>query len=45
MMAIRWGQPAPEFELPSTTGHPIRLADYRGREVVLGFYCYDWGNI
>jgi peroxiredoxin Q/BCP len=45
MMTIRWGQPAPAFELPSTTGQAIRLADYRGRDVVLGFYCYDFGGI
>jgi peroxiredoxin len=42
---VKWGQPAPEFELPSTEGRPIALREFRGRDVVLGFYCYDWGGI
>jgi len=42
---LRWGQAAPEFELPSTEGRPISLRELRGRDVVLGFYCYDWGGI
>jgi peroxiredoxin len=45
-MPLRWGQAAPEFSLPSTLGRAIALADYRGRaDVVLAFYCFDWGNI
>lgn len=44
--APRWGLPAPEFSLPSTLGRPLSLAEYKGKaDVVLGFYCYDWGNI
>lgn len=43
---LRWGQAAPDFELPATTGRPISLGEFRGRaEVVLGFYCYDFGGI
>ena len=42
---LRRGQAAPEFELPSTEGRPISLREFRGRYVVLGFYCYDWGGI
>lgn len=42
---LKWGQPAPDFELPSTEGRPISLREHRGRDVVLGFYCYDWGGI
>jgi peroxiredoxin len=45
MPALRWGQPAPDFSLPSTMGRPITLEEQRGRDVVLAFYCYDWGNI
>jgi thioredoxin-dependent peroxiredoxin len=34
-------QPAPEFELPATGGKAFRLADARGRTVVLYFYPKD----
>jgi thioredoxin-dependent peroxiredoxin len=40
--ALRVGDPAPDFELPSTTGEMVRLSDYRGKsEVVLFFYPKD----
>jgi peroxiredoxin len=42
---VKWGQPASEFELPSTEGRPMSLREFRGRDVVLGFYCYDFGGI
>jgi peroxiredoxin len=45
MIPLRWGQAAPDFELPSTEGRPIALREFRGRDVVLGFYCYDFGGI
>ena len=46
MNALRFSQPAPEFSLPSTLGRPIALSEYRGRaDVVLAFYCFDWGSI
>jgi peroxiredoxin Q/BCP len=32
------GDPAPDFELPDSTGKPVSLADYRGRSVVVYFY-------
>lgn len=32
------GSPAPNVELPDRTGDPVRLADFRGRIVVLDFY-------
>lgn len=34
----RLGQPAPDFVLDGADGQPIRLADYRGRTVVLNFW-------
>ena len=45
MATLRWGQPAPPFSLPSTLGRPVTLDEHRGKDVVLAFYCYDWGNI
>jgi peroxiredoxin Q/BCP len=35
------GQPAPDFTLPDQSGQTQRLADYRGRWVVLYFYPKD----
>lgn len=35
------GQLAPDFELPATGGHPVRLSDQRGKLVVLYFYPKD----
>ncbi len=31
------GEPAPEFELTDPTGRIVRLADYRGKPLVLAF--------
>jgi peroxiredoxin len=46
MSALRYGYPAPDFSLPSTTGEPLGLAGFKGKaDVVLVFYCYDWGGI
>jgi peroxiredoxin len=45
MTALRYGQPAPDFTLPSTAGSDIALSALRDRDVVLVFYCYDWGGI
>jgi len=39
------GDPAPEFELPGTGGQTYRLADYRGRWVVLAFYPGDFTTV
>jgi peroxiredoxin Q/BCP len=35
------GAAAPDFELDSTEGGPVRLSDYRGKRVVLYFYPRD----
>jgi peroxiredoxin Q/BCP len=45
MTNLKFGQPAPEFTLPATGGAQLRLSELRGRDVVLVFYCYDWGSI
>ena len=38
---ISEGDAAPDFELRSDTGEPVRLSDLRGRPVVLYFYSRD----
>jgi peroxiredoxin Q/BCP len=43
--SLRFGQAAPDFSLPATGGGTASLADFRGRELVLVFYCYDFGRI
>jgi peroxiredoxin Q/BCP len=39
---VRVGDPAPDFTLPSASGEPVSLGDFRGgSEVVLFFYSKD----
>ena len=38
MGQLKPGDPAPPFELPDQNGTPVRLADYRGRKLLLYFY-------
>lgn len=46
MTGLRYAQPAPDFSLPSTTGERVALADFKGKaDIVVAFYCYDWGGI
>ncbi len=40
-MAIQIGDPAPDFSSTDQNGNPVRLADYRGKKVVLYFYPKD----
>ena len=42
---LQFAKPAPDFSLPSTEGKTVALADFKGKDVVLLFYCYDWGGI
>ncbi|MDG6902606.1 MAG: thioredoxin-dependent thiol peroxidase [Nitrososphaerota archaeon] len=35
------GDRAPDFELPSTSGKPVRLGSFKGKQVVLYFYPKD----
>jgi peroxiredoxin Q/BCP len=35
---VRVGEQAPEFELLSDAGEPVRLSDFRGQKVILYFY-------
>jgi thioredoxin-dependent peroxiredoxin len=41
MGSLKVGDRVPDFSLPSQTGDPVRLADFRGRAVVLFFYPKD----
>lgn len=35
---VRIGAPAPAFQLADLSGHPVKLADYAGRPVVVNFW-------
>jgi hypothetical protein len=42
-VALDVGAPAPDFTLPSTTGEPISLSQFRGKKLVLlEFYGADF---
>ena len=41
-MALTIGQTAPDFTLQSHFDAPVKLSDYRGRNVVLAFFPLAW---
>jgi peroxiredoxin len=44
-MALKVGDKAPDFTLPSTTGEKISLSQFRGHKpVVLFFYIFAFGG-
>lgn len=40
-MTLQTGDPAPDFDLPADGGGRVRLADFKGRKLVLYFYPKD----
>lgn len=42
MVKPKVGDQAPDFELPGTGGKTYRLADYRGRKLIIAFYPGDF---
>lgn len=45
MAIISPGSTAPAFTLHDGAGTPVSLADFRGRNVVLVFYPFDWSPV
>jgi peroxiredoxin len=41
-MALRIGQKAPDFTLPSHLGKDVTLSDLRGSNVVIAFFPLAW---
>jgi peroxiredoxin len=39
------GNPAPDFELPSTPDQKVMLSEFRGQPVILAFYPEDWSPV
>jgi peroxiredoxin len=44
-MALAVGQPAPEFTLKDQTQKEVKLADFKGKNVVIIFYPLDWSPV
>jgi hypothetical protein len=41
-LRVRVGEKAPDFALPAAGGKTVRLADFRGRNVLIDFYRGYW---
>lgn len=44
-MILQKGTPAPNFELYSTPDQKLKLADFRGKRLILAFYPADWSPV
>ena len=44
-MAIQVGTPAPDFALKDQNQKEVKLADFRGKKVVIIFYPLDWSPV
>ena len=44
-MLLQKGTPAPGFELNSTPDQRLRLADFKGKKLILAFYPADWSPV
>jgi len=44
-MALKIGQQAPDFKLPSHLGNSVNLCDYKGKNVVIVFFPLAWTPI
>ena len=42
---LQKGMPAPDFELYSTPDQKLRLADFKGKNLILAFYPADWSPV
>ena len=42
IIAVEVGQPAPDFELDSTSGGKLKLSDLKGKNVLINFYVLDY---
>ncbi len=40
--AVEVGQPAPDFELDSTSGGKLKLSSLKGKNVLINFYVLDF---
>jgi peroxiredoxin len=43
--ALQPGTAAPDFQLKSTPDQSVRLADFRGRALIMAFYPADWSPV